>query len=59
MKPTRIWLGLVLLALGVFGVLDVIGTLAWDDTVGPWAMPTRRRMLSEYPRTCGRRRRQC
>lgn len=36
MKPTRIWLGLLLLALGVFGVLDVTGVLAWNDTVGRW-----------------------
>jgi|SRR5512132_1245158 hypothetical protein len=36
MKPTRIWLGLLFLALGVFGVLDVTGILAWNDTVGQW-----------------------
>ena len=36
MKPTRIWLGLVFLALGVFGVLDVTGVLAWDTSVGQW-----------------------
>lgn len=36
MKPTRIWLGLLFLALGVFGVLDVTGVLAWNDTVGQW-----------------------
>lgn len=36
MKPTRIWLGLLFLALGVSGILDAIGTLAWNDTVGRW-----------------------
>jgi divalent metal cation (Fe/Co/Zn/Cd) transporter len=36
MKPTRIWLGLLLLALGVFGILEATGTLAWNDTVGQW-----------------------
>ena len=36
MKPTRIWLGSLLLALGVFGVLDWTGVLAWDDSVGQW-----------------------
>jgi hypothetical protein len=36
MKPTRIWLGLLFLGLGVFGVLDVTGVLAWNDTVGQW-----------------------
>ena len=36
MKPTRIWLGLLFLALGVFGVLDATGVLAWNDTVGQW-----------------------
>jgi hypothetical protein len=36
MKPMRIWLGLVFLALGEFGVLDVTGVLAWDTSVGQW-----------------------
>lgn len=36
MKPTRVWLGSLLLALGVFGVLDWTGALAWDDSVGQW-----------------------
>jgi hypothetical protein len=36
MKPTRIWLGMLFVALGVFGVLDATGVLAWNDTVGQW-----------------------
>lgn len=36
MKPTRVWLGFTLAALGVFGVLDAAGVLDWDGTVGAW-----------------------
>jgi hypothetical protein len=36
MNPMRIWLGSLLLALGLFGILDVTGTLAWDESVGQW-----------------------
>jgi hypothetical protein len=36
MNPMRIWLASLLLALGLFGILDVTGTLAWDESVGQW-----------------------
>lgn len=36
MKPVRLWLGLLLVTLGVFGMLDVLGVARWDATVGRW-----------------------
>ncbi len=41
MKPIRLWIGLVLLTLGVFGILDATGTLessAWIDSWWPVAI---------------------
>jgi LiaF transmembrane domain len=36
MKPIRLWIGLVLLTLGVFGILDATGTLDSADTIDKW-----------------------
>jgi hypothetical protein len=36
MRGVRIWIGLVLLALGVFGVLDATGTLESTGTIERW-----------------------
>lgn len=36
MKPIRLWIGLVLLTLGVFGVLDAAGALDASQTVDRW-----------------------
>lgn len=36
MNPLRIWLGLLFVALGLFGILDVTGTLDWEASVGQW-----------------------
>jgi len=36
MKPVRMWVGVVLITLGVIAILDAIGTLDWDRTVGEW-----------------------
>ena len=36
MKPVRMWLGLLLVTLGAFGMMDVLGILSWDDTVSRW-----------------------
>lgn len=36
MKPMRVWIGLVLLALGVFGILDATGTLDAGQTIDRW-----------------------
>lgn len=36
MKPIRLWIGLVLLTLGVFGILDATGTLDSADTIDRW-----------------------
>ncbi|HET9249803.1 MAG TPA: LiaF domain-containing protein [Actinomycetota bacterium] len=36
MKPIRLWIGLVLLTLGVFGILDATGTLNSAETVDRW-----------------------
>jgi hypothetical protein len=36
MKPIRLWIGLVLLTLGVFGILDATGTLDSAETVDRW-----------------------
>jgi hypothetical protein len=36
MRAVRLWIGLVLLALGVFGVLDATGTLDAGDTIDRW-----------------------
>jgi Cell wall-active antibiotics response 4TMS YvqF len=36
MKPIRLWIGLVLLTLGVFGILDAAGALDASRTVDRW-----------------------
>jgi hypothetical protein len=36
MKPIRLWIGLVLLALGVLGILDAAGTLESSETIDRW-----------------------
>ncbi len=36
MKPIRLWIGLVLVALGVFGILDATGTLDSSETIDQW-----------------------
>jgi hypothetical protein len=36
MKPTRLWIGLVFVGLGLFGILDAVGALEWDSTIGNW-----------------------
>lgn len=36
MKPVRLWLGLLLVTVGAFGMLDVLGILSWDTTVSRW-----------------------
>jgi hypothetical protein len=36
MKPIRLWIGLVLVSLGVFGVLDATGTLEASETIDRW-----------------------
>jgi hypothetical protein len=36
MKPVRLWIGLVLVTLGVFGILDATGTLDWSETIERW-----------------------
>ncbi len=36
MKPIRLWIGLVLVALGVFGILDATGTLESSETIDRW-----------------------
>lgn len=36
MKPIRLWIGLVLVTLGVFGILDAAGTLDSADTIDRW-----------------------
>ena len=36
MTPIRLWIGLVLLSLGVFGVLDATGTLESSETIDKW-----------------------
>lgn len=36
MKPVRMWLGLLLVTLGAFGMMDVLELLSWDDTVSRW-----------------------
>lgn len=36
MKLVRIWVGLVLLILGVFGILDAAGVVGFGDSVGLW-----------------------
>ena len=36
MTPVRLWIGLVLIALGVFGVLDATGTLESTEIVDEW-----------------------
>src|SRR6266540_3431860 len=36
MRPVRLWIGLVLLTLGVFGVLDATGALDAGSTIDRW-----------------------
>ena len=36
MKPVRLWIGLVFLTLGVFGILDAAGTLESSETIDQW-----------------------
>jgi hypothetical protein len=36
MKPIRLWIGLVLVALGVFGILDATGALDSSETIEQW-----------------------
>lgn len=36
MKPVRVWVGLVFLAMGALGVLELTGTLDWDQTIDQW-----------------------
>ena len=36
MKPVRLWIGLVLVTLGVFGILDATGTLDSSETIARW-----------------------
>ena len=36
MSGTRVWVGVMFLALGVLGILAIAGTLDWDRTVGEW-----------------------
>jgi len=36
MKPVRLWIGLVLLTFGVFGILDAAGTLNASETIDRW-----------------------
>jgi cell wall-active antibiotic response 4TMS protein YvqF len=35
-KPVRLWIGLVLLALGVFGILDAVGVLDSGSVIADW-----------------------
>jgi hypothetical protein len=36
MRPMRLWVGLVLVTIGEFGLLDVSDILSWSMTVGRW-----------------------
>ncbi|MGW4213562.1 LiaF transmembrane domain-containing protein [Lentzea sp. NPDC004789] len=36
MKPVRLWVGLVLLALGAFGILDALGVLDSGPVIADW-----------------------
>lgn len=36
MSPVRLWVGLVFLAMGVLGILDVTDTVAWSQTFEEW-----------------------
>ena len=36
MKPIRLWIGLVLVTLGVFGILDAAGTLDSSEAIDRW-----------------------
>jgi hypothetical protein len=36
MKPIRLWVGLMLVTLGVFGILDATGTLDASQTIERW-----------------------
>jgi len=36
MKPSTVWIAIVLLALGVCGILDAAGVVASSQTIGQW-----------------------
>ena len=36
MKPLRLWIGLVLVTLGILGILDATGTLESTETIDRW-----------------------
>ena len=36
MKPSTVWIAIVLLALGVCGILDAAGVVASSQTIGRW-----------------------
>ena len=36
MKPVRLWIGLVLLTLGVLGILDATGALESTEVIDRW-----------------------
>jgi hypothetical protein len=36
MKPTTAWIAIVLLAVGVCGLLDAAGVVAWSQTIEQW-----------------------
>jgi hypothetical protein len=36
MKPIRLWIGLVLVVVGVFGILDATGVLDASETIDEW-----------------------
>jgi hypothetical protein len=36
MKPSTVWIAVVLLALGVCGILDVVGVVSSSQTIAQW-----------------------
>lgn len=36
MKPVRLWIGLVFVTIGLFGILDAAGTLEASETIDKW-----------------------
>jgi hypothetical protein len=36
MKPSTVWIAIVLLALGPCGILDAAGVADWSQTIGQW-----------------------
>ena len=36
MKPSTVWIAIVLLALGVCGILDAAGVVASSQTIAQW-----------------------